>query len=394
MFKGVDFYGIDELLTEEERLIRNSVREFLEKEIAPLVAEAWHKEEPLDFREIGKKFGELGMLGPFIPEEYGCPGMNYTSFGLICQEVERIDSALRSFVAVTSGLVMYPIWKFGSEEQKKKYLPKLAKGEIIGCFGMTEPNVGSDPASMETNARKEGDEWVLNGTKTWISEAEIADIAIVWARDLGDGRIKGFIVERGMKGFKQSAIRRKGSMRAGDVGELYLSDCRVPEDNRLPNAIGLRPALSCLDQARFGISWGAIGAAMDCYETALNYAKNRKQFGAPIASYQLIQAKLVDMLTEITKGQLVAWRLGKLMDEGKATPEQISFAKRNNVRVARFCARTAREILGANGISLDYSPIRHMANIESVYTYEGTDDIHTLILGRYITGIQAFRREL
>lgn len=334
------------------------------------------------------------MLGPFIPEEYGCPGMNYTSFGLICQEVERIDSALRSFVAVTSGLVMYPIWKFGSEEQKKKYLPKLAKGEIIGCFGMTEPNVGSDPASMETNARKEGDEWVLNGTKTWISEAEIADIAIVWARDLGDGRIKGFIVERGMKGFKQSAIRRKGSMRAGDVGELYLSDCRVPEDNRLPNAIGLRPALSCLDQARFGISWGAIGAAMDCYETALNYAKNRKQFGAPIASYQLIQAKLVDMLTEITKGQLVAWRLGKLMDEGKATPEQISFAKRNNVRVARFCARTAREILGANGISLDYSPIRHMANIESVYTYEGTDDIHTLILGRYITGIQAFRREL
>ncbi|MCC6027701.1 MAG: acyl-CoA dehydrogenase [Archaeoglobi archaeon] len=394
MFRGVDFYGIDELLTEEERLIRNSVREFLEKEIAPLVAEAWHKEEPLNFREIGKKFGELGMLGPFIPEEYGCPGMNYTSFGLICQEVERIDSALRSFVAVTSGLVMYPIWKFGSEEQKKKYLPKLAKGEIIGCFGMTEPNVGSDPASMETNARKEGDEWILNGTKTWISEAEIADIAIVWARDLGDGRIKGFIVEKGMKGFKQSAIKKKGSMRAGDVGELYLSDCRVPEENRLPNAIGLRPALSCLDQARFGISWGAIGAAMDCYETALNYAKNRKQFGAPIASYQLIQAKLVDMLTEITKGQLVAWRLGKLMDEGKATPEQISFAKRNNVRVARFCARTAREILGANGISLDYSPIRHMANIESVYTYEGTDDIHTLILGRYITGIQAFRREL
>ena len=394
MFRGVDFYAIDELLSEEERLVRKSVREFLEKEIAPLVAEAWHNEEPLNFREIGKKFGELGMLGPFIPEEYGCPGMNYTSFGLICQEVERVDSALRSFVAVTSGLVMYPIWKFGSEEQKKKYLPKLAKGEIIGCFGMTEPNVGSDPGSMETNARREGDEWVLNGTKTWISEAEIADIAIVWARDREDGRIKGFIVERGTKGFKQSAIWKKGSMRAGDVGELYLSDCRVPEENRLPDAVGLRPALSCLDQARFGISWGAIGAAMDCYETALNYAKNRKQFGAPIASYQLVQAKLVDMLTEITKGQLVAWRLGRLMDEGKATPEQISFAKRNNVRVARFCARTAREILGANGISLDYSPIRHMANIESVYTYEGTDDIHTLILGRYITGIQAFRREL
>ncbi|MEM1593010.1 MAG: acyl-CoA dehydrogenase [Archaeoglobaceae archaeon] len=394
MFRGIDFYNIDELLTEEERLVRNSVREFLEKEVAPLVAEAWHREEPLDFRKIGKKFGELGMLGSFIPEEYGCPGMNYTSFGLICQEVERVDSALRSFVAVTSGLVMFPIWKYGSEEQKKKYLPKLARGEIIGCFGMTEPNVGSDPASMETTARKDGDDWILNGTKTWISEAEIADIAIVWARDVSDGKIKGFVVERGTKGFKQSAITKKGSMRAGDVGELYLSDCRVPEENRLPNAVGLRTALSCLDQARFGISWGAIGAAMDCYETALNYAKNRKQFGAPIASYQLVQAKLVDMFTEITKGQLVAWRLGRLMDQGKATAEQISFAKRNNVRVARFCARTAREILGANGISLDYSPIRHMANIESVYTYEGTDDIHTLILGRLITGIQAFRREL
>lgn len=394
MFRGVDFYNIDELLTEEERLIRSSVREFLEKEVVPLIAEAWHKEEPVNFREVGKKFGELGMLGSFIPEEYGCPGMNYTSFGLICQEVERVDSALRSFVAVTSGLVMFPIWKYGSEEQKKKYLPKLAKGEIIGCFGMTEPNVGSDPASMETTARKDGDEWVLNGTKTWISEAEIADIAVVWARDVSDGKIKGFVVERGTKGFKQSAITKKGSMRAGDVGELYLSDCRVPEENRLPNAVGLRTALSCLDQARFGIAWGAIGAAMDCYETALNYAKNRKQFGVPIASYQLVQAKLVDMFTEITKGQLVAWRLGRLMDQGKATPEQISFAKRNNVRVARFCARTAREILGANGISLDYSPIRHMANIESVYTYEGTDDIHTLILGRFITGIQAFRREL
>ncbi|MEM3928010.1 MAG: acyl-CoA dehydrogenase [Archaeoglobaceae archaeon] len=394
MFRGVDFYNIDELLTEEERLVRNSVREFLEKEVAPLVAEAWHREEPIDFRKIGKKFGELGMLGSFIPEEYGCPGMNYTSFGLICQEVERVDSALRSFVAVTSGLVMFPIWKYGSEEQKKKYLPKLARGEIIGCFGMTEPNVGSDPASMETTARKDGDDWILNGTKTWISEAEIADIAIVWAKDVSDGKIKGFVVERGTKGFKQSAITKKGSMRAGDVGELYLSDCRVPEENRLPNAVGLRTALSCLDQARFGISWGAIGAAMDCYETALNYAKNRKQFGAPIASYQLVQAKLVDMFTEITKGQLVAWRLGRLMDQGKATAEQISFAKRNNVRVARFCARTAREILGANGISLDYSPIRHMANIESVYTYEGTDDIHTLILGRLITGIQASRREL
>lgn len=333
------------------------------------------------------------MLGTFIPEEFGCPGMSYTTFGIICEEVERIDSALRSFVAVTSGLVMFPIWMYGSEEQKKHLLPKLASGEIIGCFGLTEPNVGSDPASIETTARREGDEWILNGTKTWISEAEIADIAVIWAKDVEDRRVKGFIVKRGTKGFKQALIRKKGSMRAGDVGELYLSDCRVPEENRIPNAIGLRAPLSCLDQARFGISWGALGAAIDCYETALNYSKNRKQFGAPIASFQLVQEKLVEMLIEITKAQLLSYRLAQLMDQGKATPEQISLAKKNNVRVARFCARTAREILGANGISLDYSPIRHMANIESVYTYEGTDDIHTLILGRAITGIEAFRRE-
>ncbi|MCS7139658.1 MAG: acyl-CoA dehydrogenase [Candidatus Nezhaarchaeota archaeon] len=394
MTKTTDFYLINELLSEEERLVRDSVREFLQKEVAPLIIDAWHKEEPLDLRLLAKKFGELGMLGSFIPEEYGCPGMNYTSFGLICQEVEMVDSALRSFVAVTSGLVMFPIWQYGSEEQRKKYLPKLARGEIIGCFGMTEPNVGSDPASMEATAKRVGDEWILNGNKTWISEGGIADIAIIWARDVDDKRIKGFIVERGTPGFEQKSITKKGSMRAGDVGELYLSDCRVAEENRLPKAIGLRYALSCLDPARFGIAWGAIGAAIDCYLTALEYAKNRKQFGAPIASYQLIQEKLVEMFTEITKGQLVAWRLGRLMDAGKATPEQISFAKRNNVRVARFCARTAREILGANGISLEYSPIRHMANIESVYTYEGTDDIHTLILGRYITGINAFKREI
>ncbi len=394
MFRGVDFYNIDELLTDEERLVRKAVREFLEKEIVPLIADAWHEERPLNFHEIGKKFGELGMLGAFLPEEYGCPGMNYTTFGIICQEVERVDSALRSFVAVTSGLVMYPIWKYGSEEQKKKYLPKLAKGEIVGCFGLTEPNHGSDPGSMEATARKEGDEWVLNGTKTWITEADVADIAVVWARDVEDGKIKGFIVEKGMKGFQQYSLTKKGSMRAGGVGEIGLVNCRVPEENRLPEARGLRAPLSCLDQARYGISWGAIGAAMDCYETALNYAKERKQFGAPLAAYQLVQEKLVKMLIEITKGQLLCWRLGRLMDEGRATVEQISLAKKNNVRVARYCARTAREMLGANGISLDYSPIRHMANIESVYTYEGTDDIHTLILGRAITGYQAFRREL
>ncbi len=394
MFRGVDFYNVDELLSEEERLVRNAVREFLEKEIVPLIADAWHEERPLNFHEIGRKFGELGMLGAFLPEEYGCPGMNYTTFGIICQEVERVDSALRSFVAVTSGLVMYPIWKYGSEEQKRKYLPKLARGETIGCFGLTEPNHGSDPGSMEATARREGDEWVLNGTKTWITEADVADIAVVWARDVEDGKIKGFIVERGMPGFQQYALTKKGSMRAGGVGEIGLVNCRVPEENRLPEAKGLRAPLSCLDQARYGISWGAIGAAMDCYETALNYVKERKQFGAPLAAYQLVQEKLVKMLIEITKGQLLCWRLGRLMDVGKASVEQISLAKKNNVRVARFCARTAREMLGANGISLDYSPIRHMANIESVYTYEGTDDIHTLILGRAITGYQAFRREL
>ena len=393
-FRGVDFYNIDELLTDEERLVRSAVREFLEKAGKDAVVKAWHREEPLDFRKLGPKFGELGMLGAFIPEEYGCPGMNYTTFGIICQEVERLDSALRSFVAVTSGLVMYPIWKYGSEEQKHRYLPGLAKGEIIGCFGLTEPNHGSDPGSMATTARRDGDEWILNGTKTWITEADIADIAVVWARDVDDGKIKGFIVERGMKGFQQNPITRKGSMRAGGVGEIGLVNCRVPEENRLPEALGLRAPLSCLDQARYGISWGAIGAAMDCYETALNYTKERKQFGVPIASYQLVQEKLVNMLIRITKGQLLSWRLGRLMDERKATPEQVSLAKKNNLRVARYCARTARELLGANGISLDYSPIRHMTNIESVYTYEGTDDIHTLILGRAITGFQAFRREL
>jgi glutaryl-CoA dehydrogenase len=392
--RATDFYDVEELLSDEDRLVRRSIREFLEKEIKPLVIDAWHEEKPLNFKQIARKFGELGMLGTFIPEDYGCPGMSYTTFGIVCQEVERVDSALRSFVAVTSGLVMFPIWAYGSEEQKKEFLPKLARGEIIGCFGLTEPNVGSDPASMETTARKEGGEWVINGTKTWISEAEIADVAIVWARDVEDRKVKGFIVERGTKGFKQSLIKKKGSMRAGDVGELYLMDCRVPEENRLPNAIGMRAPLSCLDQARYGISWGALGAAIDCYETALNYAKNRKQFGAPIASYQLVQEKLVEMLIEITKGQLLSFRLAQLMDAGKATIEQISMAKKNNVRVARFCARTAREILGANGISLDFSPIRHMANIESVYTYEGTDDIHTLILGRAITGMDAFRREM
>ena len=387
-FRGVDYYDIDELLSDEEKMARNTVRDFLEKEIEPLIATAFHQEEPLHMRELAPKMGELGIIGPFIPKEYGAAGVNYVTFGLICQELERVDSSLRSFAAVQSGLVMYPIWKFGSEEQKQKWLPLIAKGEAIGCFGLTEPNRGSDVASMETVAREDDNKWIINGTKQWISEALIADIAVVWART-EDG-IRGFLVERGTKGFDQASQNHKGSMRAGDVGELAFSDCAIPSANILPKSDGIKSPLACLNQARYGISWGALGAAMDCYETALNYAKERKQFGAPIASYQLVQEKLVTMLIEITKGQLLSYRLGRLMDEGKARPAQISMAKKNNVSAARMCARTARELLGANGISLDYSPIRHMANIESVYTYEGTDDIHTLILGYDITDIPAF----
>jgi glutaryl-CoA dehydrogenase len=387
-FQGVDYYDIDSLLSDEEKMTRSMVREFMAKEVEPLVADAFHREKPPDMRALAPKMGKLGMIGAFIPEEYGTAGVNYVTFGLICQEVERVDSAFRSFIAVESGLVMYPIWQFGSSEQKRKWLPMLGSGEKIGCFGLSEPNSGSDPGSMETTAKRDGDGWIINGTKQWISEASMADIAVVWART--EEGIRGFLVERDTAGFTQTFQKNKGSMRAGDVGELGFSDCRLPFENILPNSKGLKSALSCLSQARYGISWGAIGAAMDCYETALNYAKERKQFGAPIASYQLVQEKLVTMLIEITKGQLLSYRLGRLMDEGRATYTHISMAKKNNVAVARLCAGTARELLGANGISLDYSPIRHMANIESVYTYEGTDDIHTLILGHDITGIPAF----
>ena len=391
-FQGVDYYQIDELLSEEEKMTRTLVREFLENEMEPLVVDAFHEEKPLDLGVIAPRMGELGMIGAFLPEEYGCAGANYVTFGLICQEVERVDSALRTFIAVESALVMYPIWRYGSEEQKRKWLPLVARGEKIGCYGLTEPNRGSDVASMETVAKKVANGWVINGTKQWISEASVADFAVVWAQTEED--IRGFVVERGTGGFTQTSQVRKGSMRASDVGELGFSDCRVPSESMLPEAKGLRAPFSCLNQARYGISWGAIGAAMDCYETALNYTKEREQFGAPIAAYQLVQEKLVTMLIEITKAQLLSYRLGRLMDDGKASHAQISMAKKNNVATARMCARLAREMLGANGISLDYSPMRHMANIESVYTYEGTDDIHTLILGQDITGISAFRREL
>ena len=391
-FKGVDYYRIDDLLSDDEKMVRNLTREFMEKEVEPFIVKAWDREEPLNIRELAPKMGELGLLGATLPEKYGCPEVSSVASGLICQEIERVDSALRSFKEVMSGLVMYPIWQFGSEEQKDKWLPLLARGEKIGCFGLTEPNRGSDVASMETVAKRDGSGWIINGAKQWISEAATADISVVWART--DDGVRGFLVEQGTEGFAQAFENHKGSMRVGDVGELAFSNCKIPSENLLPKSGGLKPVFMCLNQARYGISWGTIGAAMDCYETALNYAKEREQFGAPIASYQLVQEKLVTMLIEITKGQLLSYRLGRLMDEGKATHQQISMAKKNNVSVARMCARTAREILGANGVSLDYSPIRHMANIESVYTYQGTDDIHTLILGNDITGIPAFTRQL
>jgi len=391
-FQGVDYYQIDELLSEDEKMTRTLVREFLEKELEPLVVDAFHEEKPLDMRALAPKMGELGMIGACLPEKYGGNGANYVTFGLICQEVERVDSALRSYVAVQFGLVSYAIFRYGSEEQKQKWLPAIARGEKIGCFGLTEPNHGSDPGDMDTVAKKGTDGWVLNGTKQWITESAVADFAVVWAKT--DAGVRGFIVERGTEGFSQTSQSRKGSMRASDVGELGFSDCRIPLENALPEVKGLSAPLSCLSQARYGISWGAIGMAMDCYETALNYAKEREQFGAPIAAYQLVQEKLVTMLIEITKAQLLSYRLGRLMDDGKANYTHISMAKKNNVSIARMCARLARETLGANGISLDYSPIRHMANVESVYTYEGTDDMHTLILGQDITGIPAFRRQL
>ena len=389
-FQGVDYFNVDDLLSDNEKMTRNMVRDFLEKEIAPLIIDAFHRETPLNMPELAPRMGALGMLGAFIPEEYGGAGAGYTAFGLICQEAERIDSAVRGFIGVQSGLVMFPIWQFGSEAQKRKWLPLLAGGRKIGCFGLTEPNCGSDVASLETTARRDGDHWVINGVKQWISDASIADLALVWAKT--DDGIRGFLVEKGTAGFSQTFQARKGSMRAGDVGELAFSDCRVPEENRLPGAGSFRHVFSVLDRARFGIAWGALGMAMDCYQTALDYARERVQFGAPIASYQLVQAKLVEMLVEITRGQLLAHRLGRLMDEGRATYAQISLAKKSNMAVARLCASTAREILGANGVSLDYSPIRHMANIESVYTYQGTDDMHTLILGNDITGLPAFRK--
>ncbi len=387
-FESPDFYQIDDLLTEEHKLIRSSVRDFVKKEITPFI-EDWAERNHFP-KEIVRKFGEIGAFGPTVPEEYGGGGLDYISYGLIMQEVERGDSGMRSTASVQGSLVMYPIFAFGSEEQKKKYLPKLASGEMLGCFGLTEPNHGSNPSGMETNFKDMGDHYLLNGAKMWISNAPEADIAVVWAKN-EEGRIHGLIVERGFEGFTTPETHGKWSLRASCTGELVFSDVKVPKENLLPNKSGLGAPMMCLDKARYGIAWGAIGAAMDCYESARKYAIERIQFDKPIGSFQLVQKKLAEMLTEITKAQLLNWKLGKMMDEGKATTQQISLAKRNNVEVALNIAREARQIHGGMGITGDYPMMRHMMNLESVVTYEGTHDIHLLILGAEITGIPAFK---
>ncbi|HSJ66133.1 MAG TPA: acyl-CoA dehydrogenase family protein [Anditalea sp.] len=388
LFDGVDFYNIDDLLSEEHKLVRNSIRDFVKKEISPNI-EKWCQDAHFPY-EIVKKFGDVGAFGPQIPEEYGGGGMDYISYGLIMQEIERGDSGMRSTASVQGSLVMYPIYKFGSEEQRKKYLPKLASGEMLGCFGLTEPDHGSNPSGMTTNFKDMGDHYLLNGAKMWISNSPKADIAVVWAKD-ENGRIHGLIVERGMEGFTTPETHNKWSLRASCTGELVFNDVKIPKENLLPNKSGLGAPLMCLDSARYGISWGTLGAAMDCYDSARRYALERIQFDKPIASFQLIQKKLAEMLSEITKAQLLVWRLGKLMNEGKATTAQISLAKRNNVAMALDIAREARQIHGGMGITGDYPIMRHMMNLESVITYEGTHDIHLLILGNEITGIPAFK---
>tara|TARA_B100000287_G_scaffold409767_1_gene437475 strand:+ start:1952 stop:3133 length:1182 start_codon:yes stop_codon:yes gene_type:complete len=386
-FESVDFYNIDEILTDEQKLIRNSVRDFVSREISPNIEE-WFENNHFPI-EIVKKMGNSGIFGPTVNEKYGGGGLDYISYGLIMQELERGDSGMRSTASVQSSLVMYPIEAYGSEEQKKKYLPKLASGEILGCFGLTEPDYGSDPGGMVSKLKDEGNYYILNGSKMWISNSPEADIAIVWAKD-ENKRIKGIIVEKGMEGFSAPKTEGKLSLRSSLTGELVFNNVKIPKENILPNKDGLGAPLGCLDKARYGISWGAIGVAMDCYDSAKKYSLERKQFGKPIASFQLIQKKLAEMLTEITKAQLLCWRLGKLMDSGKAKSSHISLAKRNNVEIALKIARDARQIHGGMGITNDFPMMRHMMNLESVITYEGTHDIHLLILGNEITGISAF----
>ena len=387
-YENVDYYNIDDFLTEEQKLIRQSVRDWLNKNARPIIEEYAQRSEMPTHLIHG--FAELGLFGPYIPEEYGGAGLDQITYGLMMQEVERVDSGLRSLCSVQSSLVMYPIYIYGSEEQKRKYLPKLASGEIIGCFGLTEPNHGSNPRGMESRFVDKGDYIVLNGSKLWISNAPYADIAVVWAKDENDV-IHGIILEKGMEGFEMNEIKNKWSLRTSQTGELVFNNVKVPKSQILPKAKGLRAPLTCLDSARYGIAWGVIGAAIDCYTTALKYSLERKQFGKPIAGFQLIQKKLAEMITEITKAQLMALRLGQLRNEGRATPQQISMAKRNNVYMALNVAREARQILGAMGIVGDYPIMRHMMNLESVITYEGTHEIHLLITGYDITGINAFK---
>ena len=387
LYQGHDYYLLDELLTEEHKLIRETAREWVKKEVSPIIEDAAEKcEFP---RHLLPGLGEIGAFGPYIPAEYGGPGLDQISYGIIMQELERCDSGLRSTASVQSSLVMYPIWRYGTEEQKQKYLPKLATGEMMGCFGLTEPDHGSNPGGMTTNFKEDGDDVILNGAKMWISNAPFADIAVVWAKNEA-GRIQGIVVERGMEGFSTPTMHGKWSLRASDTGELIFDNVRVPKANILPGRDGLGAPLSCLDSARYGIAWGAIGAALDCYDTALRYSKERRQFDRPIGQFQLQQKKLAEMITEITKAQLLTFRLGQLRDEGKATSAQISMAKRNNVDMALTVARDARQMLGGMGITGEYPIMRHMMNLESVVTYEGTHDIHLLITGLDVTGLNAF----
>jgi len=388
LFESPDYYNIDNLLTEEHKLIRQAARDWVKRDVSPIIEDAAQKAKfP---KSIIKGLSEIGAFGPYIPEEYGGAGLDQISYGLIMQEIERGDSGVRSTASVQSSLVMFPIWAYGTEEQKQKFLPKLASGEMMGSFGLTEPDHGSNPGGMVTNFKDKGDYYLLNGAKLWISNAPFADVAVVWAKN-EEGRIHGLLVEREMEGFSTPETHNKWSLRASATGELIFDNVKVPKENLLPGKSGLGAPLSCLDSARYGIAWGAVGAAMDCYDTALRYAKERQQFDKPIAGFQLQQKKLAEMITEITKAQLLALRLGQLKNEGKATSAQISMAKRNNVEIALKIARESRQILGGMGITGEYSIMRHMMNLESVVTYEGTHDIHLLITGLDITGISAFK---
>ncbi len=387
-FEGLDVLGIGALLTDEERLVQSEVRKYVESEVTPIVAACF--EEGRFPTELIPSLAELGVLGANLPEEYGCAGMNNVAYGLVMQELEAGDSGIRSFASVQGALCMYPIFQFGSEEQKRKWLPQMAAGKVIGCFGLTEPNHGSNPGGMLTRAKRVPDGWVLNGSKAWITNGSMAHIAVVWAKTDADDEIRGFIVEKGIQGFTTRETHHKLSLRASDTSELFFEDCLIPEQNILPGSKALKSPLMCLTQARYGIAWGAVGAAMSCFDVALKYSKERIQFGRPLAGFQLTQKKLAEMATEISKAQLLCLHLGRMKDGGKIKPVHVSMGKMNNVSMALQCARTARGILGANGITGEYPIMRHMCNLESVYTYEGTHEVHTLILGQHLTGESAF----